>query len=29
LGPEAIYMLEVKDFPLVVANDIYGGDIFT
>jgi fumarate hydratase subunit beta len=28
LGPEAIYMLEVKDFPLVVANDIYGGDIF-
>ena len=29
LGPEAIYMLEVTDFPLVVANDIYGGDIFT
>jgi len=28
LGPEAIYMLEVIDFPLVVANDIYGGDIF-
>lgn len=28
LGPEAIYMLEVTDFPLVVANDIYGGDIF-
>lgn len=28
LGPEAIYMLEVRDFPLVVANDIYGGDIF-
>ncbi len=21
-------MLEVRDFPLVVANDIYGGDIF-
>lgn len=28
LGPEALYILEVKDFPLVVANDIYGGDIF-
>ncbi len=28
LGPEAIYMLEVKDFPLVVAYDIHGGDIF-
>jgi fumarate hydratase subunit beta len=28
LGPEAVYMLEVKDFPLVVANDLYGGDIF-
>jgi fumarate hydratase subunit beta len=28
LGPEAIYMLEVKDFPLIVAYDIQGGDIF-
>jgi len=28
LGPEAIYRLEVKDFPLIVANDIFGGDIF-
>ena len=28
LGPEAIYMLEVRDFPLIVAYDIYGGDIF-
>jgi fumarate hydratase subunit beta len=28
LGPEAIYMLEVKDFPLIVAYDIHGGDIF-
>jgi fumarate hydratase subunit beta len=28
LGPEAIYMLKVKDFPLIVAYDIYGGDIF-
>jgi fumarate hydratase subunit beta len=29
LGPEAVYELEVEDFPLVVAYDIYGGDIFT
>ena len=28
LGPEAIYMLEVKDFPLIVAYDVHGGDIF-
>jgi fumarate hydratase subunit beta len=28
LGAEAIYMLEVKDFPLIVAYDIHGGDIF-
>jgi fumarate hydratase subunit beta len=28
LGPEAIYMLEVKDFPVIVAYDIHGGDIF-
>lgn len=28
LGSEAIYMLELKDFPLIVAYDIYGGDIF-
>ena len=28
LGPEAIYELEVKDFPLVVANDTAGGDVF-
>ena len=28
LGPEAIYKLEVKDFPLFVAYDIFGGDIF-
>lgn len=28
LGPEAIYMLKVKDFPLIVAYDIHGGDIF-
>lgn len=28
LGPEAVYELEVKDMPLIVATDIYGGDIF-
>jgi fumarate hydratase subunit beta len=28
LGAEAIRRLEVKDFPLTVANDIYGGDLF-
>jgi fumarate hydratase subunit beta len=28
LGPEAIYKLEVKDFPVIVANDTAGGDIF-
>jgi fumarate hydratase subunit beta len=28
LGTEAIHKLTVKDFPLFVANDIYGQDIF-
>jgi fumarate hydratase subunit beta len=28
LGPEAIYSLFVEDFPLIVAYDIFGGDIF-
>lgn len=28
LGPEAVRELEVEDFPVIVANDIYGGDIF-
>jgi fumarate hydratase subunit beta len=28
LGPEAIYRLEVEDFPLIVANDVYGNDLF-
>jgi len=28
LGAEAIRKLEVKDFPLIVANDIYGGDLY-
>lgn len=28
LGPEAIYRLEVKDFPVIVALDSYGNDLF-
>ena len=28
LGPEAIYRLVLDDFPAVVADDIYGGDLF-
>ncbi|MEW6455157.1 MAG: Fe-S-containing hydro-lyase [Acidobacteriota bacterium] len=28
LGPEAIYRLEVKDFPATVINDIYGNDLY-
>ena len=28
LGAEAILRLEVKDFPAVVANDMYGHDLF-
>lgn len=28
LGPEAIYRLEVVDFPVIVANDIYNGDLY-
>jgi len=28
LGTEAIYRLEVLELPLVVANDVYGGDLF-
>ena len=29
LAAEAVMRLEVKDFPAIVANDIYGGDLFT
>ncbi|MEW6553500.1 MAG: FumA C-terminus/TtdB family hydratase beta subunit [Actinomycetota bacterium] len=29
LGPEAIWELEVEDFPVVVAYDLAGGDIFS
>lgn len=28
LGAEAIRELEVEDFPVVVINDIYGGDLY-
>jgi fumarate hydratase subunit beta len=28
LGTEAILRLTVEDFPAIVANDIYGGDLF-
>lgn len=28
LGPEAIRELTVEDFPAVVVNDIYGGDLY-
>ncbi|MCS7280237.1 MAG: Fe-S-containing hydro-lyase [Desulfobacterota bacterium] len=28
LGPEAIYVFEVKEMPLVVINDIYGRDLY-
>ncbi|RJP32241.1 MAG: TRZ/ATZ family protein [Actinobacteria bacterium] len=29
LGPEAVYELEVEDFPVVVAYDLAGGDVFS
>ncbi len=28
LGPEAVYEFVLEDFPAVVANDIYGGDVY-
>ena len=28
LGAEAIYRLEVRDFPVIVINDIYGEDLY-
>ncbi|MEW6448046.1 MAG: FumA C-terminus/TtdB family hydratase beta subunit [Bacillota bacterium] len=28
LGPEAVHEFIVEDFPALVANDIYGGDIY-
>lgn len=29
LGTEAIHRLEVEDFPVIVINDIYGGDFYS
>jgi len=28
LGPEAIHRLQVQEFPVIVANDCHGGDIY-
>ncbi len=28
LGAEAVARLEVEDFPAVVVNDCYGGDLY-
>jgi fumarate hydratase subunit beta len=28
LGTEALRMLKVEDFPVVVANDAHGGDLY-
>lgn len=28
LGPEAVFRLTVKDFPVIVINDIYGSDLY-
>ena len=28
LGPEAIFRLEVEDFPVIVANDVEGNDLY-
>ncbi|MBZ4659413.1 MAG: Fe-S-containing hydro-lyase [Desulfacinum sp.] len=28
LGPEAVRRLEVKDLPVIVANDCHGGDLY-
>lgn len=28
LGPEAIYRLKVKDFPIIVINDTWGNDYY-
>ncbi|MBI3922271.1 MAG: fumarate hydratase C-terminal domain-containing protein [Armatimonadetes bacterium] len=29
LGPEAIYEFDVEDFPVIVANDAHGGDVYS
>lgn len=28
LGPEAVFRLEVEDFPVTVVNDVYGNDLY-
>ena len=28
MGPEAVLLIEVEDFPAIVANDIHGRDLF-
>jgi len=28
LGPEAMFRLRVEDFPVIVVNDIHGGDLY-
>ncbi|MBN1533081.1 MAG: fumarate hydratase C-terminal domain-containing protein [Spirochaetes bacterium] len=28
LGPEAVFRMEIKDFPLIVINDTFGGDLY-
>ncbi|MFH1652165.1 MAG: Fe-S-containing hydro-lyase [Chloroflexota bacterium] len=28
LGPETVLRLEVRDFPAIVVNDVYGGDLY-
>jgi fumarate hydratase subunit beta len=28
LGPEAIYKLEIRDFPLIVAIDCFGNNLY-
>lgn len=28
LGPEALLCIEVRDFPVTVINDVYGGDLY-
>ena len=28
LGPEAIYRLDIEDFPVIVINDVHGGDLY-
>ncbi len=28
LGPEAVYRYEVREFPVIVVNDIYNGDMY-